>query len=95
MNNFTIRIKVPEGQIEEILERLTAAQEEIRKCYQELNMLGVLTIEKDTLDLSDDEAAVLKMFRELDIRGQRSVKNMLDFEEKNRNRCWSGPTEEV
>lgn len=48
MNNFTIRIKVPEGQIEEILERLTAAQEEIRKCYQELNMLGVLTIEEKT-----------------------------------------------
>lgn len=46
MNNYGIQIEVPEGRVKEILDRLTAAQETIRDCYNELDMLGVVTIKE-------------------------------------------------
>lgn len=47
MNNYIIKIKVKEGQIKEILDRLTAAQENILDCYNELTALGVVEVEKE------------------------------------------------
>lgn len=44
MNKYGIAIEIPEGKLTEILDRLTAAQEEISKCYEELRNLGVVTI---------------------------------------------------
>lgn len=49
MNKYGIAIEIPEGKLEEILERLTAAQEEISKCYDELRDLGVVTIREKTV----------------------------------------------
>lgn len=48
MNNYSIRIEVPEDKLKEILDRLTEAQETIYRCYEELNQLGVLTIAEKT-----------------------------------------------
>ena len=47
INSYGIRIVVPEGKVKEILDRLTAAQETINDCYQELRDLGVLVIEDE------------------------------------------------
>lgn len=44
MDNYGIRICIPDGKVKEILDRLTAAQNEIFNCYTELQQLGVLTI---------------------------------------------------
>ena len=44
MDNYSIRIEVPEGKVKEILDRLTEAQETIYRCYDELNRLGVLVV---------------------------------------------------
>ena len=44
MNNYSIRIEVEDGKVEEILDRLSKAQKEIYKCYTELENLGVLTL---------------------------------------------------
>lgn len=49
MNKYGIAIEIPEGKLKEILERLTAAQEEISKCYDELRDLGVVTIREKTV----------------------------------------------
>ncbi len=49
MNKYGIAIEIPEGKLAEILERLTAAQEEIGKCYEELRNLGVVTIREKTV----------------------------------------------
>ncbi len=49
MNKYGIAIEIPEGKLAEILERLTAAQEEISKCYDELRDLGVVTIREKTV----------------------------------------------
>lgn len=46
MNKFLVMLEVKEGQVQEILDRLTAAQDEIRDCYYELEKIGVLTIAK-------------------------------------------------
>lgn len=48
MDNYSIRIKVPEGRVREILDRLTAAQETISECYEELRNLGVVVVEEKT-----------------------------------------------
>lgn len=48
MNNFAIRIEVPQGRVKDILDRLQEAQETIRDCYDELEQLGVLTIKEKT-----------------------------------------------
>ena len=47
MDNYGIRIEIPDGRVKEILDTLTEAQETIRQCYDELVRLGVVTI-KDT-----------------------------------------------
>ncbi len=44
MSNFAIRVEVQPGKLKEIMDRLTAAQEEIYRCYDELKWLGVLTV---------------------------------------------------
>ena len=49
MNKYGITIEVPEGKLTEILDRLTAAQEEISKCYSELRDLGIVTIREKTV----------------------------------------------
>lgn len=48
MNKYGITIEIPEGRLAEILDRLTAAQEEISECYAELRDLGVVTIREKT-----------------------------------------------
>lgn len=48
MDKYIIRLEIPDGKVEEILDRLTAAQETIRECYQELGEIGVVAIKKET-----------------------------------------------
>lgn len=48
MNNYSIEIEVPEGKVKEILDRLTAAQETIYRCYNELESLGVMVVREKT-----------------------------------------------
>ena len=48
MDKYIIRLEIPDGKVEEILDRLTAAQETIRECYQELEDLGVLVVKEET-----------------------------------------------
>ena len=44
MRRYSIRIKMPEGEVKEILDELASAQEIIYKCYNRLESLGVLTV---------------------------------------------------
>lgn len=54
MNSYGIQIQIPTGRVQEIMDELTAAQETIRRCYDELVMLGVVTIvEKTTICIGD------------------------------------------
>lgn len=53
MNNYSIRIEVEDGKVEEILDRLSKAQKEIYKCYTELENLGVLTLRETATPKSD------------------------------------------
>lgn len=46
MNRYIVQIEIPEGRVGEILDKLSAAQETIRLCYEELERLGVLTIKE-------------------------------------------------
>ena len=46
MNQYIMCVAVQDGKLEKIFERLDAAQEEIRKCYDDLTRLGVLEIKK-------------------------------------------------
>ncbi len=48
MTKYMIRIEVPKGRLQELLNELDAAQEKIRECYSELNNLGVITVTEDT-----------------------------------------------
>lgn len=47
MNRYLIEIEIEDGKVEEIMTRLDKAQEEIRKCYDELQNLGILKIFKE------------------------------------------------
>lgn len=47
MDTYSLCIKVKDGEVEGILNRLEKAQEEIYKCYNDLRRLGVLTVEKE------------------------------------------------
>ena len=49
MNNYAISIEIPEGRVKEILDTLTAAQEVIGECYDELTRLGVLTVKEKVI----------------------------------------------
>lgn len=44
MNNYGVCIEIPEGRVKEILDKLTAAQNTIYDCYNELERLGVVTV---------------------------------------------------
>ena len=46
MRNYDIMIKIPDGRIKEIMDKMNKAQETIYECYNELISLGVVTIEK-------------------------------------------------
>ena len=46
MNRYIVQIEIPEGRVGEILDKLSAAQETIRLCYEELERLGVLAIKE-------------------------------------------------
>lgn len=46
MQGYGVNIVVEGGELEKILARLSAAQEEIQQCYFELERLGVLVIKK-------------------------------------------------
>ena len=46
LNQYIMCVAVQDGKLEKIFERLDAAQEEIRKCYDDLARLGVLEIKK-------------------------------------------------
>lgn len=55
-NSYSVRIEVKDGEVEEILKRLEEAQEEIFKCYNRLQDIGVLTVipnDKRTVDPPD------------------------------------------
>ena len=52
MQGYGVNIIVEGGELEKILARLSAAQEEIQQCYFELERLGVLVIKKPS-DESD------------------------------------------
>lgn len=47
MDTYSLLIKVKDGEVEEILNRLEKAQKEILECYYDLRKLGVLTVEKE------------------------------------------------
>lgn len=55
MNKYCINIEIPDGRVKEILKELDEAQEKIRKCYEELCYLGVLTIKKAPSGQDDAE----------------------------------------
>lgn len=53
MNKYLISIEIPEGEVKQILNELTKAQEKIRDCYDRLDELGVVRVtakEKGTND---------------------------------------------
>lgn len=53
MQGYGVNIIVEDGELEKILNRLSAAQEEIQQCYFELAQTGVLIIKKPS-EKSDD-----------------------------------------
>lgn len=60
MQGYGVNIVVEGGELEKILARLSAAQEEIQQCYFELERLGVLVIKKpsDESDGKKDHCSV-------------------------------------
>jgi hypothetical protein len=48
MQNYGIRIEVPEGEVKKILDELTLAQNKIYECYNRLESLGVVIIKEQT-----------------------------------------------
>lgn len=46
MSGFGVNIVVEDGKLNEVLNRLARAQEEIQQCYFELERMGVLVIKK-------------------------------------------------
>ena len=46
MAKYCMTVSVQEGKLDEIMTRLKNAQDEIYKCYNELEQLGVLEIKK-------------------------------------------------
>lgn len=47
MTNYSIRINVQEDELREIMNDLQQAQEQIYRCYNRLQSLGVVTISKE------------------------------------------------
>ena len=46
MTGYGVNIVVEDGELDKVLKRLAAAQEEIQQCYFELERMGVLVIKK-------------------------------------------------
>lgn len=46
MTEFVATVSMPEGELEDIMKKLTEAQETIYECYSRLEKLGVLRLEK-------------------------------------------------
>lgn len=46
MGEYMAVISVPEGELDEIMEKLHEAQETIYQCYRRLESMGVLRVEK-------------------------------------------------
>ncbi len=46
MTEFVMTVSMPEGELEDIMKKLTEAQETIYECYARLEKLGVLRLEK-------------------------------------------------
>ena len=46
MAKYCVAVSVQEGKLDEIMTRLQNAQDEINKCYSELDQLGVLEIKR-------------------------------------------------
>lgn len=46
MAKYCVAVSIPEGKLDEIMTRLQNAQDEIYKCYSELEQLGVLEIKR-------------------------------------------------
>ena len=44
MAGYMVRVEVPEGEVQEIFQRLEKAQEEIYGCYSKLREIGDLTV---------------------------------------------------
>lgn len=47
MNKYNVQLEIPEGEVQKVLDRLTAAQQEIYNCYTELENLGVLVVRRE------------------------------------------------
>jgi len=50
MTERLIRIKVPKGRLQEIMDEIDAAQNTIYRCYTDLMALGFVTVEEDTVE---------------------------------------------
>lgn len=46
MGRYMTIVEIPEGKLDEIMNRMEKAQETIYKCYRELQELGILKVEK-------------------------------------------------
>ena len=46
MAKYCVAVSIPEGKLDEIMTRLQNAQDDIYKCYSELEQLGVLEIKR-------------------------------------------------
>lgn len=57
MTNYMIKIEVPEGEVERILDKLQAAQRTISECYSRLMDLGVVTIKEKPSAATDGNSA--------------------------------------
>ena len=53
MARYCLLMELEEEELENIMKRLTEAQQEIMKCYSELQRLGVLKIKKSATTESD------------------------------------------
>lgn len=76
MRSYDIRIKIPEGRIKEIMDKIDKAQETIYKCYDELVLLGAVTIEKASPNKDDASKDVPAMKTK---RGEKSNGKNGDF----------------
>ena len=47
MDHYFARIELPKGKVQELMERIDRAQEEIYRCYSELRELGVVAIREE------------------------------------------------
>ena len=53
MRNYSINIEIPEGRLTKIFNKLDRAQEVIRKCYYELENLGVVKFTEESSQTPD------------------------------------------